>query len=34
MLLSLIKTEQGWMLVARDGKPIGYVAADHLLPVQ
>jgi WD40 repeat protein len=33
-LLSLVKTEQGWMLVARDGKSIGYVAADRLLRIQ
>jgi hypothetical protein len=33
-LLSLVKTEQGWMLVVRDGKSIGYVAADRLLRIQ
>jgi uncharacterized caspase-like protein len=33
-LLSLVKTEQGWLLVARDGKSIGYVAADRLMRVQ
>jgi WD40 repeat protein len=33
-LLSLVKTEQGWMLMAKDGKSIGYVATDHLLRLQ
>jgi|SRR5579872_5317678 len=33
-LLSLVKTEQGWMLMARDGKSVGYVAADHVMIVQ
>jgi len=33
-LLSLVKTERGWMLVAKDGKSLGYVAADHLMGVQ
>ncbi|MEH2567736.1 hypothetical protein V1289_007363 [Bradyrhizobium sp. AZCC 2289] len=33
-LLSLIKIEQGWMLVAKDGKSVGYVAEDRLMRVQ
>ncbi|MCK1386995.1 hypothetical protein, partial [Bradyrhizobium sp. 21] len=33
-LVSAVKTEQGWMLVARDGKRVGYVAQDTLLRVQ
>jgi hypothetical protein len=33
-LLSLVQTEGGWMLMAKDGKSIGYVAADHLLRIQ
>jgi WD40 repeat protein len=33
-LLSLVKTEQGWMLMAKEGKMVGYVASDHLLRVQ
>lgn len=33
-LLSLVKTEQGWALVARDGKQIGYVMEDRLVRVQ
>lgn len=33
-LLSVVRTDQGWAFVARDGKPIGYVAADHLIRVQ
>ncbi len=33
-LLSLVQTKQGWMLVARDGKSLGYVAEDHLMRVQ
>ncbi|MGE0285357.1 MAG: caspase family protein [Bradyrhizobium sp.] len=33
-LLSLVKAEQGWALVARGGKQIGYVMEDHLMRVQ
>ena len=33
-LLSLVKTEQGWMLVAKDGKTVGYVAEKQLMQVQ
>jgi WD40 repeat protein len=33
-LLSLVKTERGWVLVARDGKSVGYVAADRLARIQ
>jgi WD40 repeat protein len=33
-LLTLMKMEQGWVLVAKDGKRLGYVAADHLVQVQ
>jgi hypothetical protein len=33
-LLSLIKTEQGWVLIARDSKQLGYVAEDRLMRVQ
>jgi len=32
--VSLVNTERGWMLVARDGKAIGYVAQDRLLRIQ
>jgi hypothetical protein len=33
-LLSLVKTEQGWVLVAKDGKAVGYVAEKQLMQVQ
>jgi WD40 repeat protein len=33
-LLTLMRTEQGWVLVAKDGKQLGYVSADHLARVQ
>ncbi|WP_168213011.1 MULTISPECIES: hypothetical protein [unclassified Bradyrhizobium] len=33
-LLSLVTAEQGWTLVAKDGKTIGYVADAHLMRVQ
>ena len=32
--VSLIKTEQGWVLVAREGKAIGYVAEHRLVRIQ
>jgi WD40 repeat protein/uncharacterized caspase-like protein len=33
-LLFLLKTEEGWALVAKDGKRLGYVAENHLIRVQ
>lgn len=33
-LLSLVKTEQGWMLVAKDGKAVGYVAESKITQIQ
>jgi WD40 repeat protein len=33
-LVTLVKTEQGWTLVARDGKPLGYVASTGLAPIK
>lgn len=33
-LLSLVRRDQGWALVARDGKQLGYVAEDRLMRVQ
>ncbi|WP_454620442.1 WD40 domain-containing protein [Bradyrhizobium cenepequi] len=32
--VSVVQTEQDWVLVARDGKAIGYVAQDRLLRIQ
>ena len=32
--LTLVKTEQGWALVAKDGKALGYVAMDRLHTLQ
>jgi WD40 repeat protein len=32
-LVALVRTEQGWMLVARDGNVLGYVAQGGLAPV-
>jgi hypothetical protein len=32
--VTLVKTESGWTLVAREGKSLGYVAAKDLLPIQ
>jgi uncharacterized protein YgiM (DUF1202 family) len=32
--VTLVKTESGWTLIAREGKPLGYVAAKDLLPIQ
>jgi WD40 repeat protein len=32
--VSLIKTAEGWVLIARDGKILGYVAQDRLLRIQ
>jgi len=31
--VTLVRTEGGWDLVARDGKPLGYVAAGRLAPI-
>ena len=28
-----VKTEQGWVLIARDGKALGYVAEGKLQPL-
>jgi WD40 repeat protein len=33
-LVTLVKTEQGWTLVAREGKPLGYVASSGLAPLK
>src|SRR5207244_6179508 len=33
-LVSLVKAEQGWVLVARDGKAIGYVAENQIARMQ
>lgn len=33
-LLSLVRTEQGWMLVAKDGKTVGYVAEGKITQIQ
>jgi WD40 repeat protein len=33
-LVTLVKTEQGWTLVARDGRAIGYVASSDLAPLK
>lgn len=33
-LVTLVRTEQGWTLVARDGKALGHVAQGDLLPIQ
>jgi hypothetical protein len=32
--VTLVRAEQGWTLVARDGKALGYVAATDLAPLQ
>jgi hypothetical protein len=32
--VTLVKTEAGWALIAKDGKPPGYVAADKLHTLQ
>jgi hypothetical protein len=32
-LVTLVETAQGWILVARDGKTVGYVAQNVLGPV-
>jgi hypothetical protein len=32
--VTLVKSERGWTLVAREGRPIGYVAAGELAPMQ
>jgi hypothetical protein len=29
-----VRSEQGWVLVAKDGKVLGYIAADGLMSVQ
>ncbi|MGH6826257.1 caspase family protein [Methyloceanibacter sp.] len=33
-LVALVRTEQGWVLVAKDGKSLGYVANTSLAPIQ
>ena len=33
-LVTMVRTERGWMLVAKDGKQLGYVAGNALAPVQ
>jgi hypothetical protein len=32
--VTLVQVEQGWTLVARDGKPLGYIATSDLVPIQ
>jgi hypothetical protein len=32
--LAVVKTEQGWTLVARRGRAIGFVASDKIAPLQ
>ncbi|MGP0089718.1 MAG: caspase family protein [Xanthobacteraceae bacterium] len=34
MTVTLVKTEAGWSLIAREGKVLGYVATSDLLPLQ
>jgi uncharacterized caspase-like protein len=31
--VTVMKSEQGWVLIAKDGNPLGYVAASTLVPV-
>jgi WD40 repeat protein len=33
-LVTLVRSEQGWVLVAKDGKPLGYVAQNALVAAQ
>lgn len=33
-LVTLVKTEQGWTLVAKDGKKLGFIADNNLIPAQ
>jgi WD40 repeat protein len=33
-LVTLVKAEEGWVLIAKDGKALGYVAQSGLIPVQ
>jgi hypothetical protein len=33
-LLTLVRYDQAWVLVAKDGKELGYIAASSLIPVQ
>jgi hypothetical protein len=32
--VTLVKDEAGWTLIARDGRPLGYVATRDLTPLQ
>ena len=32
--VTLVKTELGWSLVAREGRSLGYVATTDLIPIQ
>ena len=32
--VTVLKTENGWALIASRGKPLGYVAARYLAPMQ
>jgi hypothetical protein len=32
--MTLVRTEQGWSLVARDGNPLGYVAQQQMVAAQ
>jgi hypothetical protein len=32
--VTLVRTDDGWDLVAKDGRPIGYVAESELMPIQ
>ena len=33
-LVALVRTERGWVLIAKDGKSLGYVAEGSLAPIQ
>jgi hypothetical protein len=32
--VTLVNTDSGWTLIAREGRPLGYVAARDLAPLQ
>jgi WD40 repeat protein len=33
-LLTLVRSEKGWVLIAKDAKQLGYIAASSIIPVQ
>jgi Caspase domain/Bacterial Ig domain len=33
-LVTLVRTEQGWVLIAKEGRPLGYVAASNVAPIK